>query len=188
MLLCPWDSPSKNTGVSCYFLLQGIFLTQGSNLHCQTDSLPQGKPTWGSILISFSALLCNYYKGNAQTFCFFTSEGHAEKGCCEKRNENCKNTCIVQRIHWRVRGLCICVHSVQFSSVHSLSCVWLFGTPWIAARQASLSIANSRSSLRHIHRVSDAIQPSHPLLSPFPPAPNPSQHQSLFQLSVYILF
>ena len=33
----------------------------------------------------------------------------------------------------------------------------------------------------HIHRVSDAIQPSHPLLSPSPLAPNPSQHQSLFQ-------
>ena len=33
----------------------------------------------------------------------------------------------------------------------------------------------------HVHRVHDAIQPSHPLLSPFPPAPNPSQHQSLFQ-------
>ena len=33
----------------------------------------------------------------------------------------------------------------------------------------------------HIHRVGDAIQPSHPLSSPFPPAPNPSQHQSLFQ-------
>ena len=33
----------------------------------------------------------------------------------------------------------------------------------------------------HIHQVSDAIQPSHPLSSPFPPAPNPSQHQSLFQ-------
>ena len=32
----------------------------------------------------------------------------------------------------------------------------------------------------HVHRVSDAIQPSHPLLSPSP-APNPSQHQSLFQ-------
>ena len=30
-------------------------------------------------------------------------------------------------------------------------------------------------------QVSDAIQPSHPRLSPFPPAPNPSQHQSLFQ-------
>ena len=33
----------------------------------------------------------------------------------------------------------------------------------------------------HVHRVSDAIQPSHPLLSPSPPAPNPSQHQGLFQ-------
>ena len=33
----------------------------------------------------------------------------------------------------------------------------------------------------HIHRVRDAIQPSHPLSSPSPPSPNPSQHQSLFQ-------
>ena len=33
----------------------------------------------------------------------------------------------------------------------------------------------------HAHLVSDAIQPSHPLLSPSPPAPNPSQHQGLFQ-------
>ena len=33
----------------------------------------------------------------------------------------------------------------------------------------------------HVHQVSDAIQPSHPLSSPSPPTPNPSQHQSLFQ-------
>ena len=33
----------------------------------------------------------------------------------------------------------------------------------------------------HVHGVGDAIQPSHPLASPSPPAPNPSQHQSLFQ-------
>ena len=33
----------------------------------------------------------------------------------------------------------------------------------------------------HIHQVNNAIQPSHPLSSPSPPAPNPSQHQSLFQ-------
>ena len=33
----------------------------------------------------------------------------------------------------------------------------------------------------HVRRVGDAIQPSHPLLSPSPPAPNPSQHQGLFQ-------
>ena len=33
----------------------------------------------------------------------------------------------------------------------------------------------------HVHWVDDAIQPSHPLLSPSPPAPNPSEHQGLFQ-------
>ena len=71
------------------------------------------------------------------------------------------------------------ISSFQFSLV---SCVWLFVTPWTAACQASLSITNSRSLLKtHVHRVGDAIQLSHPLPSPFPPAPNPSQHQSLFQ-------
>ena len=37
-LLCPWNSPGKNTGVGSHSLLQGIFLTQGSNpglLHCR---------------------------------------------------------------------------------------------------------------------------------------------------------
>ena len=37
-LHCPWDSPSKNIGVACHALLQGIVLTQGSNpqhLHCR---------------------------------------------------------------------------------------------------------------------------------------------------------
>ena len=33
----------------------------------------------------------------------------------------------------------------------------------------------------HVHRVGDVIQPSHPLSSPSPPAPNPSQHQGLFR-------
>ena len=51
-----------------------------------------------------------------------------------------------------------------------------FATPWIAARQASLSITNSWSSQTHVHRVGDTIQPSHPWSSPSPPAPNPSQH------------
>ena len=71
---------------------------------------------------------------------------------------------------------------IQFSSVQSLSRVWLFATPWIAACQASLSITNSWSSLKpNVHWVGDAIQPSHSLLSPSPPAPNSSQHHSLFQ-------
>ena len=66
-------------------------------------------------------------------------------------------------------------------SVQSLSRVRLFATPWIAAHQASLSNTNSRSLPKPMCIVSDAIQPSHPLLSPSPPAPNPSQHQGLLQ-------
>ena len=51
-LLCPWNSPSKNTVVGNHSLLQGIIPTQGSNqglLHWQVDSLPSespGKPYW----------------------------------------------------------------------------------------------------------------------------------------------
>ena len=70
---------------------------------------------------------------------------------------------------------------VQFNSVQSLSRVWLFATPWTAARQASLSITNSRSSLKHVYRVSDAIQPSHPLSSLSPLAFNFSHHQDVFK-------
>ena len=69
--------------------------------------------------------------------------------------------------------------SVQFSSVQLLSHIWLFATPRIAARQASLSITNSRSWLKLVSI--ESVMPSRPLSSPSPPAPNPSQHQDLFQ-------
>ena len=71
--------------------------------------------------------------------------------------------------------------SHQFSSVQSLSRVRIFATPWIAARQASFHHQLLEFTQTHVHRVGDAIQPSHPLSSPSPPAPNPSQHQGLFQ-------
>ena len=57
-LRCPWDSPGKNSGVGCHFLLQGILPTQGSNprllhlLRRQVDYLPlapPGKPVRGSV-------------------------------------------------------------------------------------------------------------------------------------------
>ena len=68
----------------------------------------------------------------------------------------------------------------QFSSV-AQSCPTLcdpmnHSTPGLPIRHQL-----SEFTQTHVHRVSDAIQPSHPLLSPSPPAPNPSQHQSLFQ-------
>ena len=52
---------------------------------------------------------------------------------------------------------------VQFSSVQLLSCVQLFATPWIAARQASLSITNSRSSLR-LPSIESVMPSSHLIL------------------------
>ena len=51
----------------------------------------------------------------------------------------------------------------QFSSVQLLSCVWLFETPWIAARQASLSNTNSRSSLR-LTSIESVMPSSHLIL------------------------
>ena len=53
--------------------------------------------------------------------------------------------------------------SVQFSSVQLLSRVWLFATPWITARQASLSITNSWSSLR-LTSIELVMPSSHPIL------------------------
>ena len=58
-------------------------------------------------------------------------------------------------------------------------------TPWTAARQASLSITNSQNLLKHVHWVSGAIQPSHPLSAPSPPAFNLSQHHGLFKWVSY---
>ena len=60
---------------------------------------------------------------------------------------------------------------VQFSSVQSLNCVWLFATTWIAAQQASLSITNSQRSLESVMPSSHLIL-CHPLLllPPIPPS------------------
>ena len=54
-------------------------------------------------------------------------------------------------------------------------------TLWTAARQASLSIQLLELAQTHVRWVGDAIQPSHPLSSPSPPALNLSQHQAVFQ-------
>ena len=70
---------------------------------------------------------------------------------------------------------------VGFTSVQSLSGVRLCNpmnpsTPGLPVHHQLQEFTQT-----HIHRVSDAIQPSHPLSSPSPPVPNISQHQSLFQ-------
>ena len=44
-LLCPWNFPCKNIGVSCHFLLQGIFLTEGSGITCIAGGFFTTEPT-----------------------------------------------------------------------------------------------------------------------------------------------
>ena len=60
----------------------------------------------------------------------------------------------------------------QFSSVKSLSHLWLFATSWTAARQASLSITNSRSLLK-LMSIKSVILPAYRLLSEAPPSSDP---------------
>ena len=73
-LLCPWDSPGKNTGVGCHFLLQGIFPAQGLNLdllHCRQAlyclSLPLDKTDLhlSEAVCSVDGLLCRRDQGSA---------------------------------------------------------------------------------------------------------------------------
>ena len=83
---------------------------------------------------------------------------------------------------WCLQGLCygLAPSSVQFSSV-AQSCLTLRdpvnrSTPGLPVHHQLPEFTQT-----HVHWVSDAIQPSYPLLSSFPPSPKPSKHQSLFQ-------
>jgi len=88
-------------------------------------------------------------------------------------------------VHWSTVSLSHLV--VQCQSVNSVaqSCLTLCNpmnrsTPGLPVHHQLPEFTQT-----HVHQVSDAIQPSHPLSSPSPPAPNPSQHQSLFQWVIY---
>ena len=79
-----------------------------------------------------------------------------------------------------VKGDIWITYSVQLSSV-AQSCLTLCdpinrSTPGLPVHHHLPEFIQT-----HVYRVHDAIQPFHPLSSPSPPAPNPSQHQSLFQ-------
>ena len=76
---------------------------------------------------------------------------------------------------------CLTMTHYQFSSVQSFSRVWLcnpmnHSTPGLPVHHQLPEFTQAQ-----VHRVSNAIQSSHPLSSPSPPAPTHSQHQSIFQ-------
>ena len=84
--------------------------------------------------------------------------------------------CLIKKKKKRTTGTSL----VQFSSVAqsypTLCDPMNRSTPCFSIHHQLLE-----STQTHVHWVGDAIQPSYPLSSPSPPAPNPSQHQSLFQ-------
>ena len=82
--------------------------------------------------------------------------------------------------HWKICLIACILYSVQFSSV-AQSCPTLCDPMNHSTPDLPVHHQLPEFTQIHVHRVSDAIQPSHPLSSPDPPAPNPSQHQSLFQ-------
>ena len=121
------DSPDKNTGVDCHALLQGTFPTWGRNpglLHCR----------W--ILYHLS------HQGSPRIleWVAYPSPGDLTKPGIETGS----NALQADSLPAELQGSPI----FALSSVQSLSRVRLFATPWIAARQASLSITNSQSLLR----------------------------------------
>ena len=107
--------------------------------------------------------------------------GCGEKGILLHRWWECK---LVQPLWRRVsrflKKLEIELPSVQFSSV-AQSCLTVCDPMNCSTPGLPVHHQLPEFTQIHVHRVSDAIQPSHPLSSPSPPAPNPSQHQSLFQ-------
>ena len=81
--------------------------------------------------------------------------------------------------HWNSTSICR-MHSVQFSSV-TRSCLTLCDPMNRSTPGLPVHHRLPESTQTHVHWVGDAIQPSHPLSSPSPPAPNLSQHQGLFK-------
>ena len=109
--------------------------------------------------------------------------GCGEKGTLLHYWWECKLVQPLWRTVWRFlkkTGKRTAISWVQFSSV-AQSCLTLcdpmnHSMPGLPVHHQLPEFIQT-----YIHRVGDAIQPSHPLSSPFPPAPNPLQHQSLFQ-------
>ena len=99
---------------------------------------------------------------------------HVRLPCPSLSPEVCSNSCPLNQwchptISSSVSPFSSFPQSFSFSSVQSLSHVRLFATPWIAA---CLPVRHQLPEFTqtHVHRVSDAIQPSHPLSSPSSPA------------------
>ena len=173
----PWHSLGKNTGVGCYFLLQYMKVKSESEVAqlCLTLSDPRDSSfpsssihgifqarvlEWGAIAFSIVYLKC----AKKVLSVLITQK--------RKKLITVTQICLLAIWWWwfHIEELACQYrrHSVQFSSVQSLSRVRLFSTPWTTARHASLSITNSRSPPKPMSiesmMPSDHLILCHPLL------------------------
>ena len=99
---------------------------------------------------------------------------------CSPPNSSVRGVSQARILQWVATSFSRHLHLIQFSSVAQL-CPTLGdpmnrSTPGLPVHHHLPEFTQT-----HVHRVHDAIQPSHPRSSPSPPAPKPSQHQRLFQ-------
>ena len=120
-LLCPWDSPGKNTGVGCHFQFQGIFPTQQWNLHLLHLLLAAAAAAAKSL--QSCPTLCDPIDGS--------QPGSPVPGILQARTLEWVAISFSNAWKWKVK-------------VKSPSPVWLFTTPWTAAHQAPPSMGFSR--------------------------------------------
>ena len=150
------DSPGKYTGVGCHAFLQGIFPNQGSNpglLHCR----------WILYQLSHQGI-----PTILEWIAYPFSRDLLDPGI------------ELESPALQTDSLPVVCGSVQFSSV-AQSCPTLCDLMNHSTPGLPVHCQLPEFTQIHVHWVGDAIQASHPLSSPSPPAPNPSQHQSLFQ-------
>ena len=157
------DSPGKSTGVGCHaLLLQGIFPTQGSN-----PGLPHGR----------QIVLPTEPPGKPK------NTGVGSLSLLQGIFPNQESNQGLPHWRWILYQLSLSILRLwyhQFSSV-TQSCPTLCDPMNRSTPGLPVHHHHPEFTQTHVHRVRDAIQPSHPQSSPSPPAPNPSKHQSLFQ-------
>ena len=167
---CPWNFLGKNPGTSCHFLLQGILY---AGIEPSSPALAgrffTTSTAW-EVQLHLAQIINIGITGFVYDHINITLLGHQ----VIQGQSTVLTTLAGEFIEAEN------LFSDQFSSV-AQSCLTFCdamnrSTPGLPVHHQLPQFTQT-----HVHRVSDAIQPSHPLSSPSPPAPNPSQHQSLFQ-------
>ena len=167
---CPWNFLGKNPGTSCHFLLQGILY---AGIEPSSPALAgrffTTSTAW-EVQLHLAQIINIGITGFVYDHINITLLGHQ----VIQGQSTVLTTLAGEFIEAEN------LFSDQFSSV-AQSCLTFCdamnrSTPGLPVHHQLPEFTKT-----HVHRVRDAIQPSHLLSSPCPPVPNPSQHQSLFQ-------